>query len=273
MEEDRDYFPDFAGAPQARQEHPWPSDRRDGQTYPTSPKQKPSLDISMITTPGRLEFRPLALAGERTGRVLLDEDRPLKTPTVADTATAVSSGVLDGLRGIIASTPNFAATPHTTARESCHDDRTADCTALSFARSAPISGYLRKMGKNIKQFKRRFFVLKPSTHLYYFLSSSDQEPRGCIDVDMLTNEGRKGCEVKEIGLMPDGTFQFELLFDEERIEKESMSDMLDEEMTSHESSQVPKRTFQRQSIILEARTEELGRQWYVVARRSYISSN
>lgn len=218
----------------------------------------------MITTPG----------GERSARVLLDEDRPFKTPTAANTATAVSNGVLDGLRGIMASTPNFGATPYTTARESCHDDCTVDCTALSFARSAPISGYLRKMGKNITQFKRRFFVLKPSTHLYYFLSSSDNEPRGCIDVDMLTNEGREGCEVKEIGLMPDGTFQFELVFDEERVEKESMNDsLLDEEMTSHESSEAPKRTFHRQSIILEARTEELGRQWYVVAKKSYVPSN
>ena len=209
----------------------------------------------MITTPG----------GVRSARVTLDEDRPFKTPTVANTAAAVSSGgLLDGLRGIMASTPNFAATPYTTAREPLHDDGTVDCSALSFARSAPISGYLRKMGKNITQFKRRFFVLKPSTHLYYFLSSSDNEPRGCIDVDMFTNGGREGCEVKEIGLMPDGTFQFELVFDEERMETESTNDsLLDEEMTSHESSEPPKRTFHRQSIILEARTEELGRQWYV----------
>mmetsp|Transcript_17856 Transcript_17856/g.39573 ORF Transcript_17856/g.39573 Transcript_17856/m.39573 type:complete len:779 (+) Transcript_17856:3-2339(+) len=261
--EDRDYFPDFAGAPQARLDHPWHPGRREGQTCSTSPQQKPSLDFSMITTPG----------GERSARVLLDEDRPFKTPTAANTATAVSNGVLDGLRGIMASTPNFGATPYTTARESCHDDCTVDCTALSFARSAPISGYLRKMGKNITQFKRRFFVLKPSTHLYYFLSSSDNEPRGCIDVDMLTNEGREGCEVKEIGLMPDGTFQFELVFDEERVEKESMNDsLLDEEMTSHESSEAPRRTFHRQSIILEARTEELGRQWMDLLQTERLST-
>ena len=34
-----------------------------------------------------------------------------------------------------------------------------------------------------KKWQRRFFVLKPTTMLYYFSSNMDEEPLGCIDVE------------------------------------------------------------------------------------------
>ncbi len=45
---------------------------------------------------------------------------------------------------------------------------------------ASSAGYLLKMGHNVKKWKSRYFVLKPMTLLYYFVSEDDEEPRGCI---------------------------------------------------------------------------------------------
>jgi len=56
-------------------------------------------------------------------------------------------------------------------------------TALQFARGASIAGYLGKLGTAVPGYKRRFFVLRPSTLLYYFVGPDDAEPRGCIDLD------------------------------------------------------------------------------------------
>jgi PH domain len=55
--------------------------------------------------------------------------------------------------------------------------------AASFARNCPQAGFLYKLGANIPEFKRRFFVIKPSSHLYYFVSPHDTEPRGCWDLE------------------------------------------------------------------------------------------
>lgn len=52
------------------------------------------------------------------------------------------------------------------------------------ARGALKSGYLWKLGANIPRWKRRFFVLKPITMLFYYMSEYDTEPRGCIDLDL-----------------------------------------------------------------------------------------
>ena len=52
------------------------------------------------------------------------------------------------------------------------------------ARGALKSGYLWKMGANVPRWKRRFFVLKPITMLFYYMSEHDTEPRGCIDLDL-----------------------------------------------------------------------------------------
>ncbi|KAL9189087.1 hypothetical protein ACHAXT_011577 [Thalassiosira profunda] len=196
------------------------------------------------------------------------------------------------LRGVVSSTPNMdprqllqSATPYTAARESLHHHQTptdhvdsSECTALTFARAAPLSGYLRKLGKNIPTFKRRFFVLKPSTHLYYFLSPHDVEPRGCIDLDMVQEAGSGGggaCEVREIGALPDGTFRFELLFDEETPEDVDEINGVEDTASdagSKTSQGSKKRNFQRQSIVLEARTEELGREWMAKLRSERLST-
>ena len=208
-----------------------------------SPLQANTLDFSMIATPG----------GGKQGM------RNFNDATPSDVQSASSGGLwptgtpfTNLLRGVVSSTPNvnpqklLSSTPYTAARESIQpnvqeSDQTGDeYSALMFARSAPLSGYLRKLGKNIPTFKRRFFVLKPSTHLYYFLSPNDLEPRGCIDLDLGSENG--GCDVREIGLLPDGTFRFELLFDHEEIADDT-------------------NISQRNSIVLEARTEEIGREW------------
>ncbi|KAL7574609.1 hypothetical protein ACA910_002962 [Epithemia clementina (nom. ined.)] len=55
-------------------------------------------------------------------------------------------------------------------------------TAAKFAQDAPLAGFLYKFGTHIPEFKRRFFVLQPATHLYYFLSPHDAQPRGCLDL-------------------------------------------------------------------------------------------
>ena len=52
--------------------------------------------------------------------------------------------------------------------------------ATRLARVAVKSGYLCIPNK---KWQRRFFVLKPTTMLYYFSSNMDEEPLGCIDVE------------------------------------------------------------------------------------------
>ena len=263
-----------------------------------------SLDFSMIATPGGKLARMVDNHGFYT---------PSEAATTDETME-LSSGKFGGkslwttgtpfrsmLRGVVSSTPNMdprqmlmstSKTPYAAAREklqqihgkninvehaNSNGNDVDKCTALEFARSAPVSGYLRKMGKNIPTFKRRFFVLKPSTHLYYFLSPSDVEPRGCIDLDMATDgsNGEEGgcgsCDVREIGSLPDGTFQFELFFDEEKELDDNTSSHSDGgSQTSQKSS--TKRQFHRQKIVLEARTEEIGREWMAKLQSERLSS-
>ncbi|CBN79117.1 conserved unknown protein [Ectocarpus siliculosus] len=56
--------------------------------------------------------------------------------------------------------------------------------AALVSRGALRSGYLWKLGANVPKWKRRFFVLKPITMLFYYMSEHDTEPRGCIDLDL-----------------------------------------------------------------------------------------
>ncbi|CAB1114639.1 unnamed protein product [Ectocarpus sp. CCAP 1310/34] len=56
--------------------------------------------------------------------------------------------------------------------------------AALISRGALRSGYLWKLGVNVPKWKRRFFVLKPITMLFYYMSEHDTEPRGCIDLDL-----------------------------------------------------------------------------------------
>ena len=58
--------------------------------------------------------------------------------------------------------------------------------AARLARASVKAGYLHGLGEN-HQWKRRFFVLKPTTMLYYFGSDADEEPLGCVDVEAFTS--------------------------------------------------------------------------------------
>jgi hypothetical protein len=125
----------------------------------TSPLQVNSLDFSMIATPG---------GGKQAMRNYNDA-----ASSDNESSSAISSGIWPAgtpftnlLRGVVSSTPNanpkklLSATPYTAARETLDDGRSArisdegssEYSALVFARSAPLSGYLRKLGKNIPSF-------------------------------------------------------------------------------------------------------------------------
>ena len=58
--------------------------------------------------------------------------------------------------------------------------------AARLARASVKAGYLHGLGEN-HEWKRRFFVLKPTTMLYYFGSDADEEPLGCVDVEAFTS--------------------------------------------------------------------------------------
>jgi hypothetical protein len=94
--------------------------------------------------------------------------------------------------------------------------------ASYLARNAPQAGFLYKLGTHIPEFKRRFFVLKPTTHLYYFLSPNDPEPRGRVDLE--------GTQLEELESLPDGRFRFAI-------------------------------TWQHKQVILEARSKQVGQEW------------
>ena len=213
-----------------------------------------------------------------------DEDgNSIYTPSEANTTSSSGrfSSILRGVPNVMMDPRQLlpSSTPQELNDEQQSTNTTTnnnnECTALQFAKSAPLSGYLKKLGRNIPKFKRRFFVLKPSTHLYYFMSPNDVEPRGCIDLDMIwednEKEGRKGCEVREINTLPDGTFRFELSFDEEVIDNDDDNASTDTSSRTSSSSTKKSRNFQRQSIVLEARTEELGREWMAKLQSERLS--
>ena len=56
--------------------------------------------------------------------------------------------------------------------------------AAQLASVGEISGHLHKLGSRVPTWKRRFFVLRPATYLYYYLSSGDEAPAGCINLDL-----------------------------------------------------------------------------------------
>lgn len=72
---------------------------------------------------------------------------------------------------------------------------TSQANAALVAQGSLKSGYLWKMGANVPRWKRRYFVLKPITMLFYYMSEHDTEPRGCIDLDLF-DAVRK---VREVG--------------------------------------------------------------------------
>lgn len=70
-----------------------------------------------------------------------------------------------------------AGAPHHIDNNSQHEAE-EEQTALSLAHTSPKAGYL-----TTAQHKRRFFVIDSATHLYYFLSPHDTEPRGCLSLE------------------------------------------------------------------------------------------
>ncbi|KAG7367494.1 PH domain containing protein [Nitzschia inconspicua] len=60
--------------------------------------------------------------------------------------------------------------------------RTTTASSIA-AQQSSHAGFLQKLGRNIPEFKRRFFVLKPESNLYYYISPNDVEPRGKIDLE------------------------------------------------------------------------------------------
>lgn len=64
-------------------------------------------------------------------------------------------------------------------------------------------------------------MLKPSTHLYYFSSPGDTEPRGCIDLEH--------ANVDPVEYLPDGRFRFEISFDGGRVTLEARSEDVGQE--------------------------------------------
>lgn len=96
-------------------------------------------------------------------------------------------------------------------------------TAANMAREAPKAGYLQKLGQNIPEFKRRFFVLQAETNLYYYLSPNDIEPRGKISLE--------GTKIHEMEHLPDGRYRFVILQEDGR------------------------------RVVLEARSEQAGQEW------------
>lgn len=128
-------------------------------------------------------------------------------------------------------------------------------TAASFAKQAPKAGFLRKLGNSVVEYKQRFFVLKPTTCLYYFLSPNDDEPRGCIDLDGFVDPsdttGMGGMQVNSLGTLPDGRFRFECVLPIQNEDRDGP---------------------QTRKILLEARNEEIGKSWMqalTVERLSY----
>lgn len=109
----------------------------------------------------------------------------------------------------------------------------SDETAASLARRATKAGYLQKLGQNIPEFKRRFFVLQAETSLYYYLSPNDLEPRGKICLE--------GTHLEPLELLPDGRFRFAVTDGSRRI-------------------------------ILEARSEELGKEWMQQLQEERVST-
>ncbi len=123
-------------------------------------------------------------------------------------------------------------------------------TAAVFARSKAVvqAGFLQKLGQNIPEFKRRFFVLKPETSLYYYLSPNETEPRGKINLE--------GSEIEQLEETPDGRLRFAVSWKSDHENESSNHDRANADEKKDENFQ------QRQTkVLLEARSTEIGQEW------------
>ena len=148
-----------------------------------------------------------------------------------------------------------------------------DETAAHFARQVNVTqaGYLAKLDNQHQQqqqqqqqnhqpaplWKRRFFVLQPATHLYYFLSPTDTEPRGCLALDEA---------VVTLGTpLPDGRTRVSLEWPQHE-EAQSHADYYHNNDyihndDAHDDNQQHAQRRRRQ-VILEARSAESAQEWY-----------
>ena len=126
-------------------------------------------------------------------------------------------------------------------------DTAADAvSAAVFARSTGVvqAGFLQKLGKNIPEFKRRFFVLKPETNLYYYLSPNETEPRGKINLE--------GSSIEQLEETQDGRLRFAVTLKTEHDGDDANNGHVDETKDDH---------FQQKQVVLEARSSEIGEEW------------
>jgi len=157
----------------------------------------------------------------------------------------------------------------------------ADESALSFARQAPLAGFLNKCGTQVPVFKRRFFVLQPATHLYYFLTPHDTAPRGCLDLhgarveaewaehnDDAGDDNDDDEEKKDGGnsrkpSSRDGVYRFALVWDETTSHDDNTHTSEDSHgiNRSSSSSNSKRKSSATRRVILEARSRADAVQW------------
>ena len=120
--------------------------------------------------------------------------------------------------------------------------------AAVVARSGVQAGFMQKLGANIPEFKRRFFVLKPESNLYYYLSPNDTEPRGRIDLEGATSIGPLPDEQQDV---EGQSYRFVIKWGE-RNGNEGGGDDQPKTSTLKPS---------QHQVILEARSKEIGEEW------------
>ena len=128
-------------------------------------------------------------------------------------------------------------------------DTTRAISAAIFARSSGViqAGFLQKLGKNIPEYKRRFFVLKPETSLYYYLSPNETEPRGKINLE--------GSAIEKLEETPDGRLRFvvSLKNDDEDAKERDAANTNENKDDNYQQ--------RHDKVVLEARSAEIGEEW------------
>jgi hypothetical protein len=183
-------------------------------------------------------------------------------------ATAAQYPTLDGSFHALANARGYLhATP--VAIDAAYGTTAPSAAVLARSNGVVQAGFLQKLGENIPEFKRRFFVLKPETSLYYYLSPNETEPRGKIDLE--------GSAIDQMEKTPDGRLRFIVSLkrdDDCGIEEKNRGDYNnnyddndddnDNNNNNHDSNDTTKSSYQQQKqqkIVLEARSVEIGEEW------------
>ena len=112
-----------------------------------------------------------------------------------------------------------------------------------------MAGFLWKLGTHIPEFKRRFFLLKAETNLYYYLSPNDVEPRGRIDLE--------GSTIQLHEQLPDGRMRFVVEWEND----DNNNNNADDNGDNH-----------KPRIVLEARSQEIGDEWIKIMQQERAST-